>query len=115
MFISSIDAPSDYGAVSTTVTFEECDRRHCFDISITDDEMVEKRESFTVLLNRTAHLDSRVELERVISTVVITDTDSRHFCVLFRCSFIEDSPSGLCFVLLLSVQEPLYSWRTRVL
>ena len=63
------------------MTFEECDRRQCFDIEIIDDQKLEKKESLFVLLKKTAHLDSRLELERVTSTVVITDTDSRDLCV----------------------------------
>ena len=71
--------PSDYTSLpSTTVTFDSCDTRQCVSISITNDNKVEMEERFNVSMSRTVGLDDRVELERVMTTIEITDTDGMY-------------------------------------
>ena len=55
--------------------FDVCDTRQCVLISITNDNKVEKEEKFNVSMTRTVGLDDRVELERVLTTIEVFDTD----------------------------------------
>lgn len=68
----------DYWANSNEITFATNDTRQCVNISITDDEVTELRESFTVSLlpasdNMTILLDPLASS----STVYINDDDGK--------------------------------------
>ena len=66
----------DYLGLSTILMFEACDRRHCVNITIVDDEVLERPvESFTVTLERTPFLDSRIERSLAKGEIVIRDND----------------------------------------
>ena len=69
---STVD-PMDYLGVSIILMFEDCDRRRCVNVTIVDDEVLEMTESFTVTLERTPGLDSRITLDPVDGVVEITD------------------------------------------
>lgn len=88
MFVTNITflvSPSDYATIqSTIVTFNACDARRCVDISITNDNNVEKSEMFTVALSKTPGLDSRVSLDSPTTSIQITDVDGRClYCGLY--------------------------------
>ena len=61
----------DYGALSTIVTFGECDTRQCVDITIVNDGVLENVESFFVNLESTPGLDSRITLNPVRAEAII--------------------------------------------
>ena len=65
----------DYGALSTIVTFGECDTCQCVDITIVDDGVLENVESFFVSLESTPGLDSRITLNPTRAEVQITDNE----------------------------------------
>jgi hypothetical protein len=64
----------DYGSITTTLPFGRCDTRSCVNVSITDDEVLENPESFSVSLQRNG-LDSRITLEPTEAEIEIIDND----------------------------------------
>ena len=76
MCVIPTGSPGDYGSISETLTFVECDRRQCMDVSIIDDEELENTESFSVLLTETPGLDVRITLDPVEAEIEIIDNDS---------------------------------------
>ena len=71
-------ASEDYTTLTTILTFEACETRHCVDIAIVDDCVVERKlESFRVGLTRTR--DSRIRVSRVDAVVNITDDDGTYY------------------------------------
>ena len=105
---SSTVTPMDYLGVSTILMFEECDRRRCVNVTIVDDKVLEMTESFTVTLERTPGLDSRITLDPVDGVVEITDDGEKTFSqagdcrwgILWRHSFhcITSHPTA-CYTL----------------
>ena len=75
---SSIVAPMDYIWVSTILMFGACGTRHCVNVTIVNDDILEMPESFTVTLERTPGLDSRITLNPVDTVVEITDDDGEY-------------------------------------
>ena len=75
-------APVDYGAVSALLIFNSCESRHCIDILITNDEVLEDTESFSVTLVKTADLDPRITLDPVTGETKITDNDGTVICII---------------------------------
>ena len=71
---STVDS-MDYIGVSTILMFEACDKRRCVNVTIVDDGIHEMTESFTVTLDRTPSLDSRITLDPVDGVVEISDVD----------------------------------------
>ena len=69
----------DYGSVNVTLTFAECQRRSCVNVSIVDDDAIELTESFSITLERTLGLDDRIELGPVDGEVQINDNDGAFF------------------------------------
>ena len=57
------------------LNFNACKERACAYISIMDDDIVEKSESFTISLERTTDLDSRISLSSERGEVTILDDD----------------------------------------
>ena len=55
-------SPNDFGSLSTILTFDACVTRRCVNVTIVDDELLESLESFSVTLQRTSTLDSRITL-----------------------------------------------------
>ena len=65
----------DYVSVYTILEFDTCDTRQCTEIPIRDDRIVERTESFCVILERTPGLDSRITLNPVKGEIEIIDGD----------------------------------------
>ena len=76
-FASVMGSPSDFSALSQTVTFEPRGvSMKCIAVNITDDRIVEEREYFNVTLERTGGLDARVQFGQIVTTIFINDNDS---------------------------------------
>ena len=65
----------DYETLSTTLTFAACETRRCVDVVIVDDMIVEQDETFTVTLQRTPDLDSRITFSQTAGAIEITNND----------------------------------------
>ena len=65
----------DYGALDVILIFDECERRRCVNVSITQDLVDEPDEFFTFHLNRITDLSPRIELDPVDGTIEIVDDD----------------------------------------
>ena len=65
----------DYGALDVILMFDECEKRRCVNVSITQDLVDEPDEFFTFHLNRTTDLSPRIELDPVDGTIEIVDGD----------------------------------------
>ena len=61
----------DYGALNVILMFDECERRRCVNVNITQDLVDEPDEFFTFHLNRTTDLSPRIELNPVDRTIEI--------------------------------------------
>ena len=71
--------------------FSSCDVRKCINVTIENDDITEQNETFSVSLQRTATLDSRITLNPKSATVHITDDDGMHYtsvplALLFNCA-----------------------------
>ena len=64
----------DYGFLDVPLPFDACDRRSCVNITITDDEVLENLELFSVTLRRNG-LDPRISLDPTVAEIQITDND----------------------------------------
>lgn len=56
--------------------FDTCDARHCVNIPIMDDLVLEMVETFTVILTATPGLDTRITLGQTHADIEIIDNDS---------------------------------------
>ena len=65
----------DYGELDVILMFDECERRRCVNISITQDLVDELNENFTFHLNRTPDLSPHIYLDPVNGTIEIVDDD----------------------------------------
>ena len=66
----------DYGAhVFTLLMFDACQTKRCLEIAIMDDVIPENRESFSVTLERTPTLDSRITLHPASGEIQISEND----------------------------------------
>ena len=82
----------DYLGLSTILMFPACQRRGCVNVTIVDDEVLEREvESFTVTLERTPGLDNRIALNPVDGVVEIRDNDCRPFISTVMCLIMEIS------------------------
>ena len=68
-------APTDYEALSATLTFASCEKRRCVNVAIVEDIIVESIETFGITLERTPDLDSRITLTPVAEQIEIIDND----------------------------------------
>ena len=59
----------------TSVRFDACQRVQCALLNITDDDTVERTETFSVALLRSPDLDSRIHLSTANASVFIIDND----------------------------------------
>ena len=68
--------------MSGDLVFPTCISESCTRIPITDDMMVEQRESFFVSLQRTEGLDTRIQIDSNFEEkeVTILDDDSKYYC-----------------------------------
>lgn len=70
--------PMDYGSLSSiTLSFGACDTRHCQMIPIVDDSTLEQEETFSVELESTDDLHTRISLIRTNGQITIIDNDGR--------------------------------------
>ena len=76
--INFIASFMDFDHASNTLTFGACNTSQCTEIVIVDDKIVELTESFSVTLERTAGLDSRITLVGVDGEVEIIDDDGAY-------------------------------------
>ena len=75
MFLSYSGTPSDFlRNGNSLVTFHECDKRHCVNIEIVDDLVLEDVESFNVSIVRNG-LDNSISLNPEVAQINITDND----------------------------------------
>ena len=70
------DGTMDYGALNVILMFDECEKRRCANVSITQDLVDEPDEFFTFHLNRTTDLSPRIDLDPVDGIIEIVDDDS---------------------------------------
>ena len=59
--------------MSTLLMFDSCETRQCTNIAIMNDGLEESTESFSVTLERTSELDTRIILDPDIGEIVIND------------------------------------------
>ena len=57
------------------LSFAECQRKSCVNVTIEDDEVLETTEFFSITLERPPGLDDRIELDPVDGMVQINDND----------------------------------------
>ena len=84
MSISSV-SPADYGEVSVTLSFEECEERQCVGISVVDDLINEPVE--TLSLSLTANPELHLTLHTQTSEVAILDDDGKKSYIFIMWSF----------------------------
>ena len=65
----------DYTPRSAVFMFGGCKRQSCVNISIVNDSIVEKDESFSVALGSAPNLDNRIKLDSESAVVEIIDND----------------------------------------
>lgn len=70
------DPGHDHHALSTILTFKECDMSHCIQVILIDDMMVEQPEDFHVTLQRTPELSEQIQLDIQRKRVTILERDS---------------------------------------
>ena len=58
------------------LTFDECERQMCVNVSIIQDLVDESDEFFTFHLNRTTDLSSHIDLDPVDGVIEIVDDES---------------------------------------
>ena len=79
----------DFDHTSHTLMFGACKNTlQCTEIVIVDDTIVELSESFSVTLERTAGLDSRITLVRVDGEIEIIDNDGVYIIIYFSLIWI---------------------------
>ena len=77
--------------------FEECERRRCVNVTIVDDEVLERTmESFDVTLERTTGLDNRIAFNPAKGMIVIRENDGM---------FLDRHAYGVMFNVLLYHRE----------
>ena len=73
------DAISDYNVASSTdLVFAQCSSEQCADITIIDDDALEPRETFSVILERPPDLDQRIRIIDTEKVVAIIDSDGKN-------------------------------------
>ena len=77
----------DYEALDMTLMFDECERRICMNISITQDLVDEPDEFFTFHLNRTTGLSPRITLDPVDGRIEIVDDDGKQCATIIACFY----------------------------
>ena len=73
----------DYSTTSTRLLFDTCDSRACINVSVMDDNIAEKVESFNVTLEM---IHPKIRLESVHGVVTIVDDDGMYILRSFFMS-----------------------------
>ena len=73
----SVGFSTDYDEISVVFMFEACTTRVCEALSIVDDDVSERTESFYLTLERTNDLDSRIILNPSDGEVTILNDDGK--------------------------------------
>lgn len=68
-------APTDYGAINTSVTLSATQRTATVFVTIIDDEAVELNERFFMKIEVSGEMSDAVELEQGETQVIITNND----------------------------------------
>ena len=69
-------SPSDYiGFVRRRVMFPACENMVCISITITDDHLVEKTESFNITVEKYSGIGNELTIEPSEGRIFIQDTD----------------------------------------
>ena len=63
----------DYIRLSTTLRFPACETRQCVNVAIVDDLTDEPEEGFSITLERTPDLNSRIILNPMNGDILIQD------------------------------------------
>ena len=71
LYTHFIVSPSDFGARSNILRFDACDTRRCLSVTTVDDSVSESTEYFSVTLERTPGLDSRITLSPANGNIFI--------------------------------------------
>ena len=66
---------ADYYEPVDPVRFPGCEKEHCTDIKITDDNVLEPLETFTISLMRSSSIGNEIRLEPDTMEIVIIDED----------------------------------------
>ena len=79
-------ASRDHTGTTTNITFKDCSRRVCKNVTVIDDMSLERDEIFSISLSTLSNHDSRIQLSGVRKDVTIQDTDSKAPpCTLSLC------------------------------
>ena len=70
------EASTDYGEVTTNLTFSSCENKTCINVTIVNNDFAEETEFFSISLQRVTNLDS-VSLTLDSATVEVEDDDGR--------------------------------------
>ena len=74
-YLTCTDISTDYGVVSTNLSFAACENQTCVHILIVNDKHYEPDEAFYVVLERIVGLNDRITLDPVGGVVTIKDND----------------------------------------
>ena len=74
---------SDYTPPVNPVRFPACDNRYCTDIAITNDNILEQEESFTVSLMRSEGIGNEIRVEPDVIEIIIHDEDSNGMFMVY--------------------------------
>ena len=99
---------ADYSEPEDSVRFPGCEKEYCTDIKITDDNVLEPLETFTISLMRSSGIGNEIRLEPDTMEIVIIDDDGM-FVVCFiytRKLLCETVFSFLLLILMFPLQRP---------
>ena len=70
------------------MTFKPCERRNCVNITIREDDQVERNEIFHIFLKRTTGLDKMIKLKQIEGRIEIVEDDCelRHTQCVCTCT-----------------------------
>ena len=77
LYVDGTATRMDHDAMATDITFEECQRRECTNITIYDDMSLEREETFFITLTKPSTLDNRIRIDGSQKTVKIRDDDCK--------------------------------------
>ena len=73
--IEAISLSPDFIQRQVTLVFQTCQTMMCADIEVVDDEIAEGNETFSVMLERSDTLDSRIKLSTSAANLtILSDT-----------------------------------------
>ena len=71
----------DYGALDVILMFDECEKRRCVNVTITQDLVDEPDEFFIFHLSRTTDLSPHIQLDPGNGSIEIVDDDGEQ-CII---------------------------------